>query len=107
MTDAVYLSVRLTPRASQDQITGMVDIADGRQAIAARVRAVPENGKANTALVRLIAKFLEVPKSRVEIVTGTKSRLKTLRIDGDRSGLTARIATIGQPDNGENQGKKS
>jgi uncharacterized protein (TIGR00251 family) len=85
------LHVRLTPKSSRDEIDGVVQLADGSSVLQARVRAVPENGKANEALVRLLAKRLRVPASTVHIEAGAGSRLKTLRIDGDSGYLIARL----------------
>ena len=85
----------------------MVTIADGRRAVAARVRAVPENGKANLALVQLLAKFLGVPKSKIDIVSGTKSRLKTVRVSGDHTLAEARIAELARRETAAKGGKKS
>ena len=48
------MRVRLTPRASKDGIDGLKEIADGA-CVQARVRAVPEDGKANAALLELLA----------------------------------------------------
>lgn len=73
---------RLTPKASKDAVEGLVDTSDG-VAFQARVRAVPEDGAANKALEDLVARWLGVPKSSVSLATGGKSRLKSLRIDGD------------------------
>jgi uncharacterized protein YggU (UPF0235/DUF167 family) len=58
---------------------------------------VPENGAANRALERLVAKALDVPASAVSIIAGGTARLKTLRIVGDPAALTKRIAAIGTP----------
>ena len=52
----LFLSVRLTPKSSRDEIDGIGLLADGRSILKVRVRAVPENGKPNTALLRLLAK---------------------------------------------------
>ncbi|MHA1524575.1 MAG: DUF167 family protein, partial [Alphaproteobacteria bacterium] len=92
------------PNAACDQIFGLITTADGRQAIAARVRAVPQNGKANIALFKLLAKFLGVAKSKIEIINGTKNRLKTVRIAGDGAQVAARIAQIRPPETGSGKG---
>ena len=63
--------------------------ADGRSHLKARVRAVPENGAANTALERLVAKALGVPASTVSVVAGGTARLKTLRVAGDPASVGA------------------
>lgn len=79
--DGVRLLVRLTPKSSRDAIEGAKPDSDGKVHLAARVRAVPENGKANKALEMLVAKTLGVPKSAVSVIAGHTSRLKTLQID--------------------------
>lgn len=78
--DGVRLAVRLTPKSSRDAIDGVRQSADGKAFLAARVRAVPEDGKANKALEVLLAKALGVPKSSVSVVAGHTSRLKTAMI---------------------------
>jgi len=92
--DGIDLFVRLTPKAALDRIDGVEATADGRTHLKARVRAVPENGAANTALERLLAKALGVPASSVSVVTGSTSRLKTLRIVGDAAVLADRIKAL-------------
>ena len=85
--EGVLLSFRLTPRASRDAIGGhKADV------IQARVRAVPEDGRANMALVELVAEELGVPKSTVSVASGQTSRLKTLLVSGDAKALEARVA---------------
>jgi len=88
--------VRLTPRSSSNKIEGLLPSADGTQHLAARVRAVPEKGKANTALEEVVALWLGVPKRNVSIVAGSTSRLKTVVIDGDPADLSKRIAALTQ-----------
>jgi uncharacterized protein YggU (UPF0235/DUF167 family) len=85
--DGVDLFVRLTPKAAMDRLEGIETSADGRSHLKARVRAVPENGAANQALERLIAKALGVPRSAVSVVAGGTARLKTLRVLGDPAAL--------------------
>ena len=58
----------------------------------ARVRALPEAGRANAALEKLIARWLGVPPTSVKIARGTKSRLKQISVEGDSAGLAERIA---------------
>ena len=70
------LDIRVQPRASRNAIE-----IDGER-ITVRVTAVPESGKANDAVVALLAKRLGVPKRSVQIVRGHKSRDKRISIDG-------------------------
>ena len=60
----------------------------------ARVRAVPEDGKANKALVELIAKRFGVPKSAVSFISGETARKKILRIDGNPEDLGKKFETL-------------
>eukprot|EP01037_Dinobryon_pediforme_P032735 gene32735-37828_t len=55
MPDGVRLRVRLTPKSSRDALDAQERLADGSVVLTARVRAVPEDGKANAALEALIA----------------------------------------------------
>ncbi|MBB4304265.1 hypothetical protein GGD81_003323 [Rhodobium orientis] len=89
--DALTLTVRLTPKASKDGIDGVKALSDGRQVLAARVRAVPEKGAANAALEKLLAKALGVGKSQVAVVSGATSRLKTVRIAGDGAAISSAL----------------
>ena len=84
---------RLTPKASKDAVDGLVDTTDG-VAFQTRVRALPEDGAANKALEELVARWLGVPKCSVSLVTGGKSRLKSLRIDGDLMALDRMLQAL-------------
>ncbi len=78
--DAATLQVRLTPNASRDGIESWRVDAAGQSHLAARVRAIPEKGKANAALIALLAKQLAIPKRDIDVIRGATSRLKTVRI---------------------------
>jgi uncharacterized protein len=88
------LLVRLTPKSSRDAIQGVETLADGRVFLKARVRAVPEKGAANAALVRLLSKALRLPASAVGISAGATSRLKTVQIELDVAEVVAALADI-------------
>ena len=77
------LIVRVAPNASADRIEGRGEDDAGRAYLIVRVGAVPEKGKANAAVIKLIAKALGLPKSSVRLVGAGKTRLKTLEIEGD------------------------
>lgn len=95
MSGGVRLRVRLTPRAGKDSVGPFEVLSSGETVLIAHVRAVPEKGAANAALAQLIAKQLGVAKSKVEVVGGQTSRVKTVEIEGDASALVAAIGTIG------------
>ena len=88
---AVSFHVRLTPKGGRDAVEGWEQASDGSEHLKARVRAVPEDGKANAALVALLSDMLAVPKSAIRIASGATSRLKRVEIAGDVAALTARL----------------
>ncbi|MDQ2622399.1 MAG: DUF167 domain-containing protein [Actinomycetota bacterium] len=76
------IPIRLQPRASNSGFTGERDPGDGSEpAVVARVTAPPVDGKANAALIKLVAKQLGVAKSAVRIVQGETGRDKLLEIE--------------------------
>ncbi len=93
----IILAVRLTPKSSRDEVAG-VEPYDGSSVLKARVRAIPDKGKANMALKKLIAKWLRVPGSTVSLAGGGKSRLKSIAVHGDQQELMrllqARLAEL-------------
>ena len=93
--NGIDLFVRLTPKSSVDRLEGVEISADGRSYLKARVRAVPENGAANSALEKLVAKALGTPASAVSVVAGSTARLKTLRVIGEPATLAPRIEALG------------
>ena len=88
----IRLSVKVTPKASADRIQGWAADEDGARVLKISVTAVPEDGKANKAVIALLAKRLKLPKSAISIASGETSRRKTLLIDGDE-GLLAQLLT--------------
>jgi uncharacterized protein YggU (UPF0235/DUF167 family) len=82
----VVAHFRVTPKASNDAVDGLIETIDGT-AFSARMRALPVDGGANKALEDLVARWLGVSKRSVSLVSGGKSRLKSLRIDGDPATL--------------------
>jgi len=94
-SNCLRFALRLTPKGGRDAIEGWVRAPSGAVMLKARVAAPPEDGKANTALVALLAKTLAVPKSAVTITGGGKVRLKRIEIRGDPDVLSDRIKEIG------------
>lgn len=86
----LVLRFRLTPKASKDAVEGLIDTAEG-PALQARVRAAPTEGEANEALVRLVASFVDLPKSRISVSAGHKSRIKSFEISNAPEPLKADI----------------
>jgi len=97
--DGIELFVRLTPKSSRDLIEGVDKEggggSDGRSRLRVRVRAIPEDGKANKALVKLVGKAFGVPASSVSVIAGHTARLKTLRIAGATTDIEERLQVFG------------
>lgn len=87
----ILLRVRVTPNAAMDRIEGE-ELRDSRQVfLRIRVRAVPDKGKANKALVALLAKKLKLSKSAFEITAGHTARIKTIAITGTPGPIAAAL----------------
>lgn len=90
----LLVAVRLTPRGGRDALGSVEVLSDGKAVLTARVRAAPTEGEANQALIKLIAKALKVPASRVSIAQGATSRVKMVEIEGDGSALQVSLLSM-------------
>jgi uncharacterized protein len=73
----ITFQVRVVPRASKSSIVGTHD-----GILRIRVSAPPVNGSANEESLRIISKALDVSVSRVEIIRGQTSKIKTIKVSG-------------------------
>jgi uncharacterized protein len=80
--EGLRVLVRLTPRASRDAFEGLGEFEGGARALKARVRAAPEDGAANRALIWLAARTRGLPASHIRLESGATSRLKAILIEG-------------------------
>ena len=83
--DGVTLAVRLTPKAARDAFCEVLELPDGRSALAVRIAAPPVEGAANTALIAFLAKSLAVRKADVTIRSGGASQLKIIHVQRRQS----------------------
>lgn len=90
----LVVAVRLTPKGGRDSIDGIESLSDGRRVLKARVRAAPTEGEANDALIRLLAKALDVARRNVNLTAGTTSRIKRVTIAGDGTVLAGKLEKI-------------
>lgn len=65
----------------------MATLDDGATVLKVRVTEPPEGGKANAALIKLLAKAWKLPKSSLSLVAGHTDRRKTLAVAGDPAAL--------------------
>jgi uncharacterized protein len=75
--EGVILMVRVQPRASKDEIAGVID-----GALKVRLQAPALEDRANVALREYLASLLKTPKSAVRILSGGRSRIKRIEIRG-------------------------
>jgi uncharacterized protein YggU (UPF0235/DUF167 family) len=95
MPGGVLLTVRVTPRGGRDAVDGAETLADGKAVLKVRTRTAPEDGAANEAVRRLIAKLVSRPASAVRLEAGATSRVKTLAIAGDPALIGTALDRIG------------
>ncbi|ACT60582.1 DUF167 family protein [Hirschia baltica] len=89
--DDLDIVARVTPNASKDAVEAPEQDAAGRTYLKLRVRAIPDKGKANKAVEKLLASHFNLPKSKVAVVKGSTDRLKTIRIS-DGADLSSQLA---------------
>lgn len=87
--------MRVTPNAGRDVIQGIEQRDDGTSVLRIRVKAVPDKGKANQAVIALLAKNLGCPKSEITLLRGETARLKTLLFSSDPGQIVDKITTLG------------
>ncbi len=88
-----HLWVRVTPKASRNQIQGLESDADGVTRLKVQVTTVPEKGKANQAVIKLLSKELGLAKSAFTLIDGDTSRNKRFSVAaGD---LVTRLQALG------------
>ena len=94
----VTVRIRLTPGARKTAVQGFADEAGGADAgrlLKISVNAVPEDGKANRALIDFLAREWGLPKSAFSLLAGDTSRQKTLLVEtADPHGLCAQLAAL-------------
>ena len=92
--DGLELVVKVMPKAGRDAIVGTRTDAAGRRRLVVRVSAAPEKGKANAAVIALLARALRVPKSAIAVVAGETARDKRLTIATRDEDVVARLAAL-------------
>ena len=86
------MAIRLSPRARSDRLLGIAATAEGGCVVKASVTAPAQDGRANEALLRLLAQVWRLPRSDLSIVAGATSRNKTVHVAGDPRQLIARLS---------------
>lgn len=89
--NGVQVRLRVSPRAARNGCQGLHHDADGNTVLKVLVTSAPEAGRANKAVIAMLAKEWDLPKSALEIVAGNTSRNKTMVVGGDPTALMARL----------------
>lgn len=94
-TQGLCLNVRLIPNAKDNIIRGTYASPDGLTYLKVSVRAIPEEGQANEALICFMASELHFPKTYITLIKGEKSQLKTLLFQGnDNEALAQKLKSF-------------
>jgi uncharacterized protein YggU (UPF0235/DUF167 family) len=89
---ALQVRVRVRPGARAARIQDFCAEADGSVRLGVAVTSPAERGRANAALLELLARSWQLPKSALRITAGAAGRRKTIEISGDPRQLVARLA---------------
>ncbi len=92
VANGVRLACRITPKSSRSSIDGLHVAADGAVSLKARVTAAPEKGKANRALIKLLARETGLASSTMAVIAGAQSRNKMILIEGEPQHLEKILA---------------
>jgi len=90
--DRLRVSIRLSPRSRSDRLVAVAASADGGHVLKATVAAPAEAGRANEALLQLLARAWHVPRRDLSIIGGLTSRSKIVRVAGDPQRLVEQLA---------------
>lgn len=90
--DGAMLTLKIVPRASRDEVAGRHG-----EALRIRLRAPPVDQQANRALADFLGRALDVPRSRIEILSGGASRHKRVLVRGVTAAAVLRLAGESSP----------
>lgn len=89
----VRVAVRVNPRAARSRIEGIAAEADGGAVVRVAVTAPPADGKANAAVLDVLAEAWRVKPSALALAAGATGRRKTIEVAGDPAMILARLET--------------
>lgn len=79
--------MRVTPSAATNRVQGLMSTDSDTTILKIAVTAAPENGKANAAVIKLLAKLWRIPESAIAVHRGETDRRKVLHLRGDTATL--------------------
>ena len=77
--DGYIINIKVQPRSSRPEVVGIVD-----NALKVKLKSPPVEGKANKELIEVLAHYLGIKKSQVEIISGQKSKNKVVKVMADK-----------------------
>jgi uncharacterized protein (TIGR00251 family) len=92
--EGARVALRVTPRAASSRVQGIDVDGAGQAHLSVRVSAPPEAGKANAALIKLLARRWRMPQGDLEVVSGAGARRKVLQVRGSPDAVVARLRAI-------------
>ena len=93
-TTGIRLKLKVQPKARRNAIDGAMADAEGGAVLKLAVTAPPEDGKANQAVIALLAKELGVAKAAISVVAGATDRRKLVEIRGNPAELGVALETL-------------
>ena len=72
----IYLRIKVNPKASKSEIKEILD----DETVKINIASLPEKGKANAELIKILSKEFCVEKNKIKITSGSKSKLKLVKI---------------------------
>ena len=74
------LNIHITPNSKKSEVSGEEIDLFGSKVLRVKVAAPPKEGKANKELIKILSERYDIPKSKVFIIAGEKSRNKVVEI---------------------------
>jgi uncharacterized protein (TIGR00251 family) len=92
--NGLCVAIHLTPRAKVGRVLGVAATADGKRVVRASVAAPPADGRANEAMLQLLARIWQLSRRDLAIVVGAAGRRKTVSVAGDPQDLSDRLGAL-------------
>jgi uncharacterized protein (TIGR00251 family) len=94
VADGVRVALKVTPKAPANRLLGCADDAAGGRILKVAVTAAPQDGKANAAVIELLAQAWRLPKRDLAIVAGAATRRKVVHVAGDPTTLLSKLRPV-------------
>lgn len=75
-----YLKIKVITKSSKNEVVDVMTSPDGEKIYKIRIKSAPVEGKANAELIKFLSKELGIPQGSIEIIKGTASKIKLIKI---------------------------